>query len=153
VVPVGRSIAGPVGDVGRRRLSHHGDEKVIYFIYKCNIYLFLFLRFTQSFRSVEEEEMAAAVPEGYATTRDEATKDYIFQQTMLRVKDPKVSLDFYSRVLGMRCAFFFALPPIFPSSLHLCFLLLHLLFALSISLLPMLKQISIDRSIRDCAGC
>lgn len=58
--------------------------------------------------------MAAAVPEGYATTRDEATKDYIFQQTMLRVKDPKVSLDFYSRVLGMRCAFFFALPPIFP---------------------------------------
>lgn len=46
--------------------------------------------------------MAAAVPEGYATTRDEATKDYIFQQTMLRVKDPKVSLDFYSRVLGMR---------------------------------------------------
>jgi lactoylglutathione lyase len=66
--------------------------------------------------------MAAAVPEGYATTRDEATKDYIFQQTMLRVKDPKVSLDFYSRVLGMRYAFFFALPPIFPSSLHLCFL-------------------------------
>ncbi|ELR12792.1 glyoxalase I, putative [Acanthamoeba castellanii str. Neff] len=44
----------------------------------------------------------AAVPEGYSTTRDEATKDYIFQQTMLRVKDPKVSLDFYSRVLGMR---------------------------------------------------
>lgn len=43
-----------------------------------------------------------SVPEGYATTRDEATKDFILQQTMLRVKDPKVSLDFYSRVLGMR---------------------------------------------------
>ena len=33
---------------------------------------------------------------------DEATKDYIFQQTMLRVKDPKRSLKFYSEVLGMR---------------------------------------------------
>lgn len=34
---------------------------------------------------------------------DVSTKDFIFQQTMLRIKDPKVSLDFYSRVLGMRC--------------------------------------------------
>lgn len=33
---------------------------------------------------------------------DEATKGYFLQQTMLRVKDPKISLDFYSRVLGMK---------------------------------------------------
>ena len=86
--------------------------------------------------------MAAAVPEGYATTRDEATKDYIFQQTMLRVKDPKVSLDFYSRVLGMRCALLLC------TTAHLSFFtssllsILHLLFALSSSLLPMLTRIS-----------
>ena len=33
---------------------------------------------------------------------DESCKDFIMQQTMLRVKDPKASMDFYSRVLGMR---------------------------------------------------
>ncbi|XP_073040445.1 lactoylglutathione lyase-like isoform X2 [Primulina eburnea] len=32
---------------------------------------------------------------------DEATKGYFLQQTMLRTKDPKVSLDFYSRIMGM----------------------------------------------------
>ncbi|KAH7542686.1 hypothetical protein FEM48_Zijuj02G0100500 [Ziziphus jujuba var. spinosa] len=38
---------------------------------------------------------------GLQATPDEATKGYFLQQTMFRIKDPKVSLDFYSRVLGM----------------------------------------------------
>ncbi|MEC4717925.1 lactoylglutathione lyase [Noviherbaspirillum sp. CPCC 100848] len=31
-----------------------------------------------------------------------ATRGFVFNHSMLRVKDPAVSLDFYSRVLGMR---------------------------------------------------
>ena len=30
------------------------------------------------------------------------TEGYVFNQTMLRIKDPERSLDFYSRVMGMR---------------------------------------------------
>ncbi len=33
---------------------------------------------------------------------EEETKNYIFNQTMLRIKNPKVSLDFYTRILGMK---------------------------------------------------
>ena len=43
-----------------------------------------------------------APPAGYCVTRDPATTGFILQQTMLRVKDPAISLDFYSRILGMR---------------------------------------------------
>ncbi len=38
---------------------------------------------------------------GLSTRIDPATKGYVFNHTMLRVRDPKVSLDFYSRILGM----------------------------------------------------
>lgn len=30
------------------------------------------------------------------------SQDFIFQQTMYRIKDPKASLDFYTRIIGMR---------------------------------------------------
>ncbi len=33
---------------------------------------------------------------------DPQTQDYVFNHSMLRVKDPAVALDFYSRVMGMR---------------------------------------------------
>ena len=41
----------------------------------------------------------------YNESQDEiakATSDYVMQQTMLRIKDPKVSLAFYQNVLGMK---------------------------------------------------
>ncbi|GAV03951.1 hypothetical protein RvY_14308-3 [Ramazzottius varieornatus] len=45
--------------------------------------------------SVEDAERCIA-------PRDPTTQEFLMQQTMLRIKDPKTSLDFYSRVLGMR---------------------------------------------------
>lgn len=42
---------------------------------------------------------------GVAASRDPETNGFIFQQTMYRITDPRVSLDFYTAVLGtfLRC--------------------------------------------------
>lgn len=39
--------------------------------------------------------------EGLCENRDPATHGFVFNQTMLRIADPKRSLDFYTRVMGM----------------------------------------------------
>ncbi len=39
---------------------------------------------------------------GLCEQAHEATRDYVFNQTMLRIKDPERSLDFYTRIMGMR---------------------------------------------------
>src|SRR5690606_11122521 len=47
-------------------------------------------------------ELAAV--QGVAAIRDAATAGFVFNHTMLRIKDPRASLDFYTRLLGFALA-------------------------------------------------
>ncbi|MDH5822300.1 lactoylglutathione lyase [Luteimonas sp. RD2P54] len=47
---------------------------------------------------------ALAEVSGVAAARDPATREFVFNHTMLRIKDPGASLDFYTRVLGFTLA-------------------------------------------------
>ncbi len=42
------------------------------------------------------------IQEGICENVDVETQSFVFNQTMLRIKDPKVSLDFYTRIIGMK---------------------------------------------------
>lgn len=65
------------------------------------------MRTVPSMSVIAEEPVVEASPEsaaknpGYCDTPHEDTKGYFVQQTMYRIRDPKASLDFYSRILGM----------------------------------------------------
>ncbi|KAJ0967308.1 hypothetical protein J5N97_024225 [Dioscorea zingiberensis] len=60
-----------------------------------------FRKLSSSMAASSEPKESPSNNPGLHSELDEATKGYFLQQTMFRVKDPKVSLDFYSRVLGM----------------------------------------------------
>ncbi|XP_058107954.1 lactoylglutathione lyase-like isoform X1 [Magnolia sinica] len=60
-----------------------------------------YFRVFSSSMASEPKESPSNNP-GLSVESDEDTKGYFMQQTMFRIKDPKVSLDFYSRVLGMK---------------------------------------------------
>ncbi|KAL3354543.1 hypothetical protein AABB24_018944 [Solanum stoloniferum] len=59
-----------------------------------------FSRFISSSMASDPKDSPSNNP-GLHATPDEATKGYFLQQTMFRIKDPKLSLEFYSKVLGM----------------------------------------------------
>lgn len=42
------------------------------------------------------------IAEGLCDKTDIETQSYVFNQTMLRIKNPRVSLDFYTRIIGMK---------------------------------------------------
>ncbi|PKA54998.1 Lactoylglutathione lyase [Apostasia shenzhenica] len=62
---------------------------------------YCFRSLSSTMTALSEPKESPANNPGLQMEKDEGTKDYFLQQTMFRVKDPKVSLDFYSRVLGM----------------------------------------------------
>ncbi|XP_059314675.1 lactoylglutathione lyase isoform X2 [Lycium ferocissimum] len=60
-----------------------------------------FSRFISSSSMASGSKDSPSNNPGLHATPDEATKGYFLQQTMFRIKDPKVSLEFYSKVMGM----------------------------------------------------
>ncbi|KAL6510965.1 Lactoylglutathione lyase [Orobanche gracilis] len=68
---------------------------------RCASILLLSILFISALSSAVTSNESSENILGLRTTPDNATAKYFVQHTMIRIKDPKVSLDFYSRILGM----------------------------------------------------
>ena len=75
---------------------HNVPTKLLHIFSKCGT---TFFNWGRSYRTMalSDSDIASSLSEP-----DPCTRKFIFQQTMFRVKDPKASLDFYTRVMGMR---------------------------------------------------